>query len=55
MNLPQHIIDQVLTLYGDNLPIKCIAFMTNLSEETVQKIIDLNQEQTTTPSSTSRE
>jgi hypothetical protein len=54
MNLPQHIIDQVLTLYRDNLPIKRIAFMMNLSEETVQKIIDLNQEQTTTPSSTSR-
>jgi transposase-like protein len=54
MKLPQHIIDQVLTLYRDNLPIKRIAFMMNLSEETVQKIIDLNQEHTTTPSSTSR-
>jgi len=54
MNLPQHIIDQVLTLHRDNLPIKQIAFMMNLSEETVQKIIDLNQEQTNTPSSTSR-
>ena len=54
MNLPQHIIDQVLTLYGDNLPIKCIAFMMNLSEESVQKIIDLYREQTTTPSCTSR-
>jgi predicted transcriptional regulator len=55
MNLPQHIIDEVLILHRDGLPIKRIAFMMNLSEETVQKIIDLNQEQTTTPSSTSRE
>ena len=54
MNLPRHIIDQVLILYRDNLPIKQIAFMMNLSEETVQKIIDLDQEQTSTPSSTSR-
>ena len=52
--LPQHIIDEVLILHRDGLPIKQIAFMMNLSEETVQKIIDLNQEQTTTPSSTSR-
>ena len=49
MNLPQHIIDQVLTLYRENLPIKQIGFMMNLSEETVQKVIDLNQEQTNTP------
>ena len=54
MNLPQHIIDEVLILNRDGLPIKQIAFMMNLSEETVQRIIDLNQEQTTTPSSTSR-
>ena len=54
MNLPQHIIDQVLTLHRDNLPIKQIAFMMNLSEDTVQTIIDLNQEQTNTPSRTSR-
>ena len=54
MNLPQHIIDEVLILHRDGLHIKRIAFMMNLSEETVQKIIDLNQEQTTTPSSISR-
>jgi hypothetical protein len=54
MNLPQHIIDQVLTLYRDKLPIKQIAFMMNLSEEAVQKIIDLDQERPSTPSNTSR-
>jgi predicted transcriptional regulator len=54
MNLPQHIVDEVLILHRDGLPIKRIAFMMNLSEETVQKIIDLHQEQTTTPPSTPR-
>jgi len=54
MNLPQHIIDEVLVLHRDGLPIKQIAFMMNLSEEAVQKIIDLDQKQTNTPSGTSR-
>ena len=52
--IPQYIINEVLVLHKDGLPLSKIAFMMNLSEETVQKIIDLNQEQTTTPSSISR-
>jgi hypothetical protein len=52
MNIPPHIIDEVLILHRDGLPLKRIAFMMNLSEEAVQKIIDLNQEQTNTPSRT---
>ena len=54
MDLPQHIIEVTLELAQDGMQIEQIAFMMNLSEETVQRIIDLNQEQTTTSSSTSR-